>query len=215
MQLRREFRIAFGLIFGLQLATAFGAIALLTRMGPAVAGVVSDNVDSLEAVKDMLAALAVDQGSLSEARAAEFREAFDHAMSNVTEEEERPLLAAIERNTAAALAGDREAREGLVLNLRMLSDVNRQAMVQTDVEAQRLATAGAWAAALLAFFTFVAAHLLAERVEQRLIVPIFDIYSTLHAVDQGDLRRRSSLHKGSAEIEAIAQSVNALLDARQ
>jgi hypothetical protein len=40
------------------------------------------------------------------------------------------------------------------------------------------------------------------------------VYSTLQAVKNGDARRRISMHKGSAEIEGIANGVNALLDAR-
>ena len=215
MQLRREFRIAFGLIFGLQLATAFGAIALLTRMGPAIARVAADNVDSLAAVEEMLAALAVDNGTLDETHAAEFRQALERAASNVTEEAERPLLDAIQRDAEKALAGEPQERASVVLNLRLLSDVNRQAMLRSDAEAQRQATAGAWAAAFLALFTFLAARLLAERAEHRLIMPLFDIYSTLNAANNGETRRRCSLHKGSAEIEGIAMGVNALLDARR
>ena len=37
MHLRKQSRAAFGLILLLQLATSFGAIAVLTRMGPAIA----------------------------------------------------------------------------------------------------------------------------------------------------------------------------------
>jgi hypothetical protein len=212
MQLRREFRIAFGLIFGLQLATAFGAIALLTRMGPAIARVSADNVDSLGATEDMLAALALEGGALSKASAAEFREAFGRARGNVTEKEEGPLLDEIERGMSPALDGDPEARAAVILNLRRLSQVNRQAMLGTDAEAQRLATAGAWAAAILALITFLAARLLAERAEHRLVMPLYDIYSTLQAAKSGDMRRRCSMHRGSSEVEGIALSVNRLLD---
>ena len=215
MQLRREFRIAFGIIFGLQLATAFGAIALLTRMGPAIERVAADNVDSIAAVEQMLAALAANGGAVPESDAEAFRQSYKRAANNVTEEGERPLLEAIQRSAEPAIAGDAEARAIVVLNLRRLSEVNRQAMLRTDVEAQRLANAGAWTAAFLAFFTFLAARLLAERAEHRLIMPLFDIYSTLNAANNGDARRRTTLYKSSAEIEGIALGVNALLDARQ
>jgi hypothetical protein len=214
MQLRKEFRIAFGLIFGLQLATAFGAIALLTRMGPAIARVAADNVDSLEAIEEMLAALALEGDAFAEGPAAQFQQAYGRAVGNVTEEAERPLLEAVKRSAKAALAGDADARAEVVLSLRRLSEVNRQAMQRTDAEAQRLATAGAWTAALLALVTFLAARLLAERAEHRLIMPLFDVYSTLQAAKHGDTRRRSAVHKGASEIERIALGVNALLDAR-
>lgn len=214
MRLRKEFRIAFGLIFGLQLATAFGAIAVLDRMGPAIARVAADNVESLGAIEQMLAALALEVGPVPESAAAEFRQAYEKAAANVTEEEEKPLLESIKTNMDAAIQGDEQARFSVVTALRRLSSVNRQAMFRSDDEAQRLAKAGAWTAALLALLTFLAARFLAERVEHRLITPIFDIYSTLQAAKNGDTRRRSTLFKGSAEIEGIALGVNSLLDAR-
>ncbi|MCB9382968.1 MAG: hypothetical protein H6509_00015 [Bryobacterales bacterium] len=214
MHLRKEFRIAFGLIFGLQLATAFGAIAVLDRMGPAIAQVAADNVESLGAIEQMLGALALESGPMPEAAAAELRQAYAKAAANVTEEEEKPLLDSIQTNLEAAISGEQQARFSVVTALRRLSSVNRQAMFRSDNEAQRLARAGAWAAALLAFLTFLVARLLAARVENRLITPLFDIYSTLQAAKNGDTRRRSTLFKGSAEIEGIALGVNSLLDAR-
>jgi hypothetical protein len=183
-------------------------------MGPAIARVAADNVDSLAAIEEMLATLAGAEGPLSEESAAQFQEAYQRARGNVTEKEEGPLLDGIEGKTRAAMDGDAEAREAVVLNLRRLSEVNRQAMLRTDAEAQRLATAGAWAAAVLALFTFLATRILAERAEHRVITPLFDIYSTLQSAKSGDTRRRCGLHSGSAEIEGIALAVNRLLDAR-
>ena len=45
MHLRKQSRAVFGLVLALQLATSFGAIALLTRMGPAIAVVVDTACD--------------------------------------------------------------------------------------------------------------------------------------------------------------------------
>lgn len=208
MQLRREFRLAFGAIFGLQLATSFGAIALLSRMGPAIERVAAANVDSLGAIEDMLASLGLD-GS-----AEEFSRAYERARGNVTEPDENPLLDEVGRQMEAAYQGDAAARASIVRILRRLSEVNREAMQRADDEAQRLATAGAWAAAMLALLSFLAAKLLAQRAEHRLITPLFDVYSTLQAAKRGDRRRRCNIPRGAAEIEQIAVRVNALLDTR-
>jgi hypothetical protein len=87
-------------------------------------------------------------------------------------------------------------------------------MRRTDEEAQRLATAGAWAAAMLALVSFVAARLLAQRAEHRLLMPLLDVYSTLQAAQKGDTRRRCTLYRGNTDLEGIALGVNALLDSR-
>lgn len=87
-------------------------------------------------------------------------------------------------------------------------------MRTADDEAQRLATAGAWAAAMLALLSFVATKLLAQRTEHRVLAPLLDVHATLQAAQKGDTRRRCSLYRGSSDLEGIALGVNALLDAR-
>ncbi|MEZ5367072.1 MAG: hypothetical protein R2748_33235 [Bryobacterales bacterium] len=59
---------------------------MLDRMGPAIAQVAADNVESLGAIEQMLGALALESGPLPEAAASELRQAYAKAAANVTEE---------------------------------------------------------------------------------------------------------------------------------
>jgi methyl-accepting chemotaxis protein len=209
MHLRKQSRAVFGLILTLQLATSFGAIALLTRMGPAIAVVVEDNVESLAAVEGMAAALALTP---SDGSREAFRAQFERADRNITETAEEPLLRSIEADADAALNGDPLIRARLVANLRQLADVNRAALREADEEAQRLARAGAWAAVILALTSFVLVRLINIRVDRRFVMPILEIASALESVRQGDRFRRCSASSDSPEIQSIAENVNLLLD---
>ena len=209
MHLRKQSRTVFGLILVLQLATSFGAIALLTRMGPAIATVSEENVESLAAVEGMAAALALAPSD--EARTA-FQTQYQRADRNITEAAEAPLLQSIQADAAAALDGDPLIRTRIIANLHQLAEVNRRALREADEEAQRLARAGAWAAVFLALTAFVLVRLVNIRVDRRFVMPILEIASVLESVRQGDRFRRCSASSVSPEIQSIADNVNKLLD---
>ena len=209
--LRRESRNVFAIILALQLLTSFGAIALLARMGPAIATVVEENVESMTAVEEMIATLAGASGS-DEAAHRTFMAAYNKAENNVTEAEERPLLAEIRANSDAALAGDTNARKRILSASRQLAEVNREALFREDREVQRLAEAGAWAAVVLGLTAFVFVRYVAGRVDRSVVAPILEIADTLAAHDMGDRYRRCSTESRHAEIQSIADGVDRLLD---
>lgn len=212
MQLRKQSRTVFALIIALQLATSFGAIALLTRMGPAIATVAEENVESLTAVERMAIALASRQ--TDDGRQSAFESALQRSSDNITEAEESPLIESIRADYATALAGDEAARERVLQNLTLLAEVNRTALHEADRNAQRLAEAGAWAAVILAVTAFVFIRYVANRVDRLFVGPIVEIANTLEAAGNGDIYRRSSSRSDSHEIESIVEGVNALLDKR-
>ncbi len=214
MHLRKQSRTAFGLILSLQLATSFGAIALLSRMGPAIAKVAEENVESLTAVEKMMAALTAPPEEAETARRS-FEEAYRRADRNVTENDERPLLLEIRDQTDGAFSGDREARESLVVALEQLAEVNRQALHKADQEARRLAQAGAWAAVILALVSFLLVRVVAHRVDAEFVMPILDVADALRSALQGDGFRRCAGRNASPEIQSIANGVNHLLDERR
>ena len=211
MDLRRQSRSVFSLILGVQLATAFGAIALLSRMGPAIARVAEANVDSLSSAAEMMAALAAPPDDIERAREA-FLAAHARAGRNVTEAEERPLLEAIADDVDEALGGDPEARRRVLAAIQELAEVNHRALRRMDDEAQRLARAGAWAAVMLALIAFLLVRLTARRVDRVFVMPILEIAAVVDAARQGDVFRRCSVRGGSPEIQSLAEGVNQLLD---
>lgn len=211
--LQRQSRTVFGLIIALQLATSFGAIALLARMGPAIARVAEENVESLTAVEEMMLALALaGPGEGSETARGAFFQAHAAAERNITEDSERALLDEIRTAADGALAGDGGARARAFRALEELAQVNREALQRADLEAQRLSEAGAWAMVALAIVAFVFVRYVANRVERRFVGPVAEIANTLDAAREGDRFRRCSGGAGSPELRSIAEGVNRLLD---
>lgn len=210
--LRRQTRRVFGIVVAIQLATSFGAIFLLTRMGPAIATVAEENVESMVAIEAMLAAIAGFDSDAVERQS--FFEALEAAERNVTETEEIPILGEIRAAAGGVFAGDTEARLLVVGLLRDLGEVNRNALERADREARRLADAGAWAAVFLTVLGFVFVLYVANRVDRRFVMPILEVSTALTRVRQGDPFRRCSVRSDSPEIQGIADDVNRLLDDR-
>ncbi len=209
MRLRREVSLGIGSILALQILLSMLAIALLTRMGPAIERILQENVYSEEAVEEMVSLLAMGpQGPVPKA----FDDAMGRAKDNVTEEPERPLLAIIERDRAAAFAGNPVARQTVITALRDLGKVNRASMDQADAKAQRLGQAGAWAAALLGALTLALGIIVYRRLRIRLELPIEELRQTTQRVRAGNLQARCITSAGPHEVKQIADDLNWLLD---
>jgi len=215
MELRRNLLFSIAALVVLNLLLAFGAIGLFGRMGPAIARILQENVYSLEACETMLAELALSNGGPVSAEATKrFDDALDRVENNITESEEVPVIDRIRRGAPAALDGDDAAVEAMVADLRELIQVNRTAMAAVDRDAQRLGRAGAWAAVFMGILSFVLSLIVLRYIENRVVDPIEQVYAVLDASRRGDVHRRCQSRKAPAEIKAVMQSVNSLLDSK-
>lgn len=215
MQLRRDFLLSVGVLVAFNVLLAFGAIGLLTRMSPAIARILRENVYSNAAVEEMLALLAEpEREDTLEIRRQRFEQALQRARNNVTEPEETPVLERIAQYSSAAVAGDARATVTVVQALQHLAAINRQAMVMADQEAQRLGTAGAWVAVFIAAIAFVMSLIVIRRLERHVINPLVELYDVLDTVRTGNPHRRCRMVAAPEEIRRVLSSVNALLDGR-
>ncbi|MEZ4651613.1 MAG: hypothetical protein R3E97_22995 [Candidatus Eisenbacteria bacterium] len=214
MELRKELLLSVGAIVLLNLFLAFGAIGLLVRMGPAIERIIEENVYSIVAAEDLLAVFAsAGQGPVSEGGRDRARVAIEKARSNVTEKEEEPVLERIDASLEAAFAAQGEARVRLVEATRDLIVINRDAMREVDTEAQRLGSAGAWAAVFVGFLTLVLSLAVLARMRQRVVLPVLELHEVL-AEGRTEGKRRCRPRQAPAELQRLSDDVNRLLDER-
>ena len=219
MALRKSMLIGAWVLVALNLVLAFGAIALLTRMTPAIATILEQNDYSLEAGETMLAVLAArhpdvraDVARAQSARRDRFLRALERAETNITEEAERPVVARIRAGAAAALAGDAQDVDREVKAILELASINRAAMLNADLAAQRLGTAGAWGVVFMAAVTFVAGLLFIRLLNVRVFVPLEEMRRVLDAAGHGDAHRRCAVAGAPADFRALFAGINAQLD---
>lgn len=215
MDLRREFLLTIGALVLLNLCLAFGSIGLFVRMGPAIAHIFDENVYSIVAAEEILAELAEAGGTAMETdQSARVRRLLVEAQNNVTREDERAAIAVLERSLPSAMEGDPDARRQVVISARQLVRTNREAMHRADEEARRLGSAGAWAAVLVGFLSFLSSVFVVVRLQRRFLRPLAELDEVLEKARQGDRLRRCRLADAPREIIQVMQSTNRLLDER-
>jgi methyl-accepting chemotaxis protein len=208
----RDLTLGVGILLAIQLITSLVAIALLGRVSPAIERIIEENLFTVQAVEEMLDALAHSSVSKNNDSRQRFNRALQRALLSVSEPEETPLLERIRQRSRAALDGDVQAYHETIMSLRELGEVNRRAVRRADQQAVRLGTAGAWAAAVLGFAGFTASLVALRRLRRRLLLPFSEIRQTLIARAAGDRFRRCSPVGRSEDLGQVMAMINELLD---
>lgn len=210
----RELNLGLAALAGMLVLTALVAIHVLERMSPAVARVVDENVSSLQASSEMLAALAAQR--LPEHAAATARQRFADALAaasrNQTELGESGAIAELREVSAGALAGDPRALEHALAAIASLERANRLAMQKASVDARRLGTAGAWAPTLLGLLGFAAGSLVRQRLQRRVAAPLLELERVLLSFEAGDQLQRCTNAGSSVAQQHALRALNRLLD---
>lgn len=217
MRLRQEIRAVVFALLGLQVVTAAAAVTLLVRTGPVVEQILAENDYSLAAVEAMLHALArsgPDQPLDPEIR-SRFEAALDRARANITEQPEVAHVDALEQSVAGLEVGDAEARDRALRALAELASINRSSMLRTDERAQRLATAGAWAAVVLSGLTLLLGAMVLRRARAQLEQPIEHLHRSAESVLRGEALVRCPDRRMPVELSQVAAALNQLLDAKR
>lgn len=213
MHLRTELAAIVAGFLALNFLLVFTAIGLFLRMGPAIERILQRNDATIVAAERILATFARHGAIPTDAATrADIDAALQRARNNITEPGEGPILATIEGEMPAALAGDAAARVALIGHLDELIAVNRAAMRQVDTQAQRMGTGGAWAAAFVGLASLGLGFVLTRRLGRRVVRPLQELESTLAAALGGDPFRRASTTDAAPELRTALENVNHVLD---
>lgn len=217
MNLRTELFVAIGTLVVLNLALSFGAIGLFARMGPAIEGILKENVYTIVAVEKILGELATsdDVVPLEDSQKEAIELALADAEKNITEGEERPVIDRLRQEWPRVASGEAGARAPFVADLQQLILINREAMVDVDERARQLGNAGAWSAVLVGFLTFLLSLIVLARMERRLVRPLLELHEVVNVARRGQhLRRCRGVVDAPREVLNLTQAVNQLLDER-
>lgn len=218
MRLAQSVRLGAWLLIGLNLLMALGAIGILMRMAPAIAGIIERNERSLHACEEMLASLAFVVGNESapdDEQRTRFKAALKRAEQNVTEEGESTALKVIAAGSPAVFAGDQEARKQTVTAIVRLADINREAMNLAVQGARQFREGGVWAVVFMAICAFSVGLLFIRSFLRQVVKPMEEIHAVISAYRQGDTMRRCSGADISQDVRAVFHGINVILDQGQ
>ena len=212
MTLRGSYLAGIGVLVLIQVLLAFGVIGLLTRMSPAVQEILAENVYSNEAAEDVMAALALAIAGIEGDHRERFDDALARARHNVTEDEEVPVIEALERHGDRVLRGESAALPLALEAAEHLIEINRSAMERANERAQRLGTTGAWTAVVLGLTGFLVSVLVVRRTIFGVVEPVEELEAVLRSFREGDRYRRCQGRAASQEMRHVLGAVNTLLD---
>ncbi|MFH2123355.1 MAG: hypothetical protein ABIJ50_07745 [Pseudomonadota bacterium] len=218
MRLAQAVRVGAWLLVGLNLLMALGAIWILMRMAPAMAGIIERNDRSLYACEEMLAALVLvgdDMSSDEEQHLRRFEVALKRAQENVTEKGEAAVLQLIAANASGAFAGNLSARRQMVSAIVRLGDINREAMNQADKRVRQFGEAGIWGVVFMAIAVFGVGLLFIRSLLRRVVTPMVELHAVITAYRKGEIRRRCSGVDMSPEVRVVFYGINDILDQGQ
>lgn len=217
MGVRRQISYSIGALLVMQLLTSFAAIGLLSRMGPAIEGILEINGESIAAVEEMILVLAEGEGGpVAPFGRVRYEQALDRVDAATVAPAERPAVERLRVDSAEALDGDRAARVRVLSALERVGRGNVAAMEAQDADARALGVAGAWAAAALGLAGFGLGVVVRRRIARDIEVPLAEIDAALTASRGGDPHRRAGIRPDRPlELARVAQGVNDLLDRRQ
>ncbi len=214
MELRRDLLLAIGTLIIINMAVAFGAIGLFTRMSPAIDRILARNVESIEAAGDLLNVLAITESGnpVPDKAKHRYEMALQRAAQNAVEPGEETLVNRIRDYSDGALSGNGRDTKRVVDAIEDLIRLNRAAMNREHAEARRLGLAGIWTVVFVATFSFAIGVVTIRRIRTRILDPIGELNDVLSAVNRGDPFRRCHVPETSAEVRNIFRLVNELLD---
>ena len=211
MRIRNEILLPIGALLAILCLVVFGAITLLARMAPAIEHIRGENLESIQASEEMLAALVLAVRDPERAR-VRFHHGYERARRNVTEPTEEPHLDVLERVAPGALAGNEDERQTAMQALNALAAINHDSTARADAQAQRLGRAGAWAAVILGLLAALFSVLAVRRLVRAMVTPIDALYATALAHQAGDPYRRVGAQHGAEELSVVGRTVDELLD---
>lgn len=214
MRLAKAFCLGAWLVVVVNLLMAFGAIGIFTRMTPAIAEIISNNERSLKACEEMLAAMVMATGEISDSSSQQkdFKAALVRAGNNVTEGEEPAAITIINSRYEAAFNGNKGAIKATTAAILQLSGINRNAMAEADRRAQQLGNGGAWGIVFMAIFSFIIGIVFIRQMNDKLLIPLEEIKTVLLEHQAGETRRRCAGINLPSDIRSTFGIINQLLD---
>lgn len=210
MNLEFSKRIYFSFILLLLCSTiiSIAGISGFQRLAPAINSINDRNTQSLYYAEQMLMNIA------SRKDINKFEEFLNKSKENITETNEKDAVENIEKSYKAAFKGNFRAEEYTIENVVKLTEVNRNAMIQAGVSAEKLKNVGIW---IIIFPTILAWSIglaLLKNLEKTFIKPLEDLRSAIAEYKKGNRMRRCPKFSQEAEFQSLYTDINSILDSK-
>lgn len=206
MKFSKSIYLSFLLLLIFATLVGFAGIRGFSRLVPSIEQINRHNTQSLYIAEKMLSSIAIEKNE------NEFKNALKLAKNNITEKGEKEALDKIEQNYKKAFEGDNFKEEQTVKGIIELSKINRIAMKNAALEAERLSSAGFWVIIFMIFIIWGLGIVIVNNIKKNIIDPMLEIKDVFECYEKGNRLRRCSKAISSKEFQNVCENINNLLD---
>ena len=206
MKFSKSIYLSFLLLLIFATLVGFAGRRGFSRLAPSIEQINRHNTQSLYIAEKMLSSVAIEKNE------NEFKNALKLAKNNITEKGEKEALDKIEQNYKKAFEGDNFKEEQTVKGIIELSKINRIAMKNAALEAERLSSAGFWVIIFMIFIIWGLGIVIVNNIKKNIIDPMLEIKDVFECYEKGNRLRRCSKAISSKEFQNVCENINNLLD---
>lgn len=209
MNYSKSFYLSFILILIFSTILAIAGVKGFLRLAPSIDKINNHNTQSLYVAEKMMSALTVKKDIHL------FEIALNEGKQNITETGEAEAIKKIENSYKKAFTKNSAKTEETANNIIALSSVNRIAMKNAAIKAQKNSSTGAWAIALCGLITWILGLLLMKALSTNIIKPLKELSDVLMEYSKGNQLRRCPKLAPNQDFQKIYDSINKLLDSQK
>ena len=109
-------------------------------------------------------------------------------------------------------SGNIHDRRLLTKEIIKLTNFNKNAIIESALQAQKMRQAGAWGIVFMTSFFFILALYFECRLRQTLLMPLEEIATVMEERTRGDRFRRCNLPHAAKDTQKMLAAINDLID---
>ena len=141
-----------------------------------------------------------------------FEKNLNLAKNNITEKGEKEVIASIEAGYLPAFKGNRTAEDETINKITDLARINRLAMEQAGIKAQKQQAIGIWIILFPTVFVWIIGITLLKRLDRTFIKPIQELNDAVFDYNKGNRMRRCPSIAVSKNLQKLYDGINTILD---
>ena len=176
------------------------------RLEPFINTLNSSNTRSLYYAEEMLSSISVKKDL------KRFEVNLNNAQNNITEPGEKELLDKIADNYKSAFSGNKKVEEETINEISVFSKINRNAIEQAGLKANKMETIGIWIIIFPSVFIWIIGLTILKRLKRTLFMPLQELNNVIADYNKGNHMRRCPTYTALKDLQKLYDGINRILD---
>ena len=175
-------------------------------LAPSINLLNSSNTQSLYYAEEMLTSISAKKDL------KRFEQNLTLAKENITEDGEDKAVEEIEKDYLPAFEGNKEIEEEVINEIADFAEINRAAMENAGIKAQKQKAIGIWIILFPSLFIWIIGIALLKRLDRTFIKPVQELNDVIFEYNKGNKMRRCPSVAPSKDLQMLYDGINNILD---